>query len=147
MYSLCHLWLIDIRGERMIPEYIQKFADELQFENGLEPQTPGVYLIPFDDDINVKLTVLAPQGFALDANIASCPPGNKEQLFSNLLLGNLFAQGTRGAIIGLNEDGNMLTLSKAVEYNVDYKVFKETLEDFVTTIDFWREQARAQKIV
>ncbi len=54
---------------------------------------------------------------------------------------NLFGRGTRKNIIGLTEDGNMLTLSGDLRYNSPYREFKEKLEDFVSIIDYWRNEA------
>ncbi len=54
---------------------------------------------------------------------------------------NLFGIGTRGAAIGLNEDGNVLTLSLELDYNSSYQEFKEKLEDFISVMDFWRKEA------
>lgn len=61
------------------------------------------------------------------------------------MLGNLFGQGTHKAVLGLTEDGNMLTLFKVVEYNIDYKQFRDALEDFINSVDFWREEALNHK--
>jgi hypothetical protein len=54
---------------------------------------------------------------------------------------NLFGRGTRGAAIGLNEEGKLLTLSLELDYNNSFKEFKENLEDFISVIDFWRTEA------
>lgn len=128
----------------MLDRFIEQLSKELQFENSLEPVLPGVFILPLEDDVNVKLTTLQ-QGYSLEANIASFPQFNKEKFASQALLANLFGQGTRGAVIGLAEEGNMLTLSKVVDYNSDYKDFKENLEDFVTTIAFWKNETRIHK--
>lgn len=125
-------------------DLIKQYASDLEIEGELEPDSPGIYTLALEDDINVKITVL-PQGFSLFAAVIACPQSNKEQFLSQALLANLFGQGTRGSVLGTTDDGNLLTLSKLVEYNVDYKDFRETLEDFVIVIDFWREQARTHK--
>jgi hypothetical protein len=58
---------------------------------------------------------------------------------------NLFGRGTRNAIIGLTEDGKLLTLSAELDYNSTYKEFKEKLEDFVTILDYWRKEALTER--
>ena len=58
-----------------------------------------------------------------------------------MLHGNLFGIGTRGAVLGASIDGNLLTLSKEVEYTPDYKEFKDLVEDFINMVDYWREEA------
>lgn len=127
----------------MFVDYVASLIEDLKIEP-LVPMAPGVYPLELEDDITVKITTL-PQGYSFSATVTSLPEGNKEGFFSQALQANLFGQGTHGAILGLNEDGNVLTLSKAVEYNSDYKEFKETLEDFISTIVFWRDEARTHK--
>ena len=55
------------------------------------------------------------------------------------MMANLFGQGTKGGILGINAEGTMLTLSRTVDFAVDYKDFKEFLEDFINVMDFWQK--------
>lgn len=127
----------------MLATFLPQLAEELDMDV-LEPTMPGVYLLPLDKDINITIATL-PSGYTLNAQVTLCPENNKEGFYLRALQANLFGQGTRGAVLALNENGNVLTLSKVVEYNSDYREFKETLEDFVSTIAFWRDEARTHK--
>ena len=46
----------------------------------------------------------------------------------------LFGQGTKGAVLGLSEDGSQLTLTQDIDYNAEYKEFRDTLEDFASIL-------------
>lgn len=114
------------------------FANEMSIEGF--PNVKGVYTIPLEQDLAVQLTPFE-NGFALNSAIAQIPAANREAFLVKILHANLFGQGTFGAILGLNDLGNLLTLSRAVEYNIDYKGFREIIEDFINALDFWREEA------
>lgn len=121
--------------------FVQEFASEMELDGSLPLENSGTYVLPLEDDVKV-LIASVPEGFSLACTLAPCPQANKEAFLTKALLGNLFGQGTRGAVLGLNEAGNMVTLSKIIDGSVDYKTFKEALEDFVNTVDFWRGEAK-----
>lgn len=51
---------------------------------------------------------------------------------------NLFGQGTLGAALGLEPEQNLLTLSLELPYDMDYRHFKESVEDFTNIVDYWK---------
>lgn len=128
----------------MIDKFMRQLAQELELDESIATAVDGTYIIPLDD-IKITIVSLPDGGFFLSSNLAPCPLSNKEQFFTKALHGNLFGQGTHGATLGLSEDGNVLTLSRVMNYNTDYKGFKETLEDFINAMDFWREEALNHK--
>lgn len=125
----------------MLESYIQQLAQEFELTEGFEPQSPGVYIIPFEDGFQIKIVNL-PQGVLINCAVIACPPHNREKFLTQVMLANLFGQGTRDGILSLSEDGNMLTLSREVNYNPEYREFRDMLEDFITVVDFWREEAQ-----
>lgn len=124
----------------MIEKHLKDLGKELEIDSDFSTEVPGVYIFPIEDDVVVTLTEQAP-GYKMTSTLCACPKMNLETFYSQMMLANLFGQGTKGAVLGLNSEGNMLTLSKTIEYNPDYKIFKETLEDFINVVDFWREEA------
>ncbi len=128
----------------MLAEYMKQLQEEMQIAGDFSTEPPGTFVLPLGENVAVKLSPLN-QGFYLSSSIAPCPQVKKEAFLGYLLQGNLFGQGTKDAILGTSEDGNLLTLSKAVEYTVDYKKFKDILEDFINNVDFWREEALRHK--
>ena len=63
-----------------------------------------------------------------------------------LMKANLLGQGTGGATLAMDENENFLTLSLVLPYDMNYKTFKDALEDFANYLDFWKaELIRHQK--
>jgi len=127
----------------MIDNFIRDLSKDLDLDQELQ-LINNSYTIPLEEDLSFNITPIE-SGFMLTATLAPLPTDNKDRFFEHILHGNLFGQGTRGAVLGLNDEGTLLTLSKIVDYNVDYKGFRETIEDFINIIDFWREEARLFK--
>ena len=100
----------------------------------------GTYTLPLDDDIKVVISAI-PKGIFFHADIAPFPQTRGEVFAAEVMLGNLFGQGTRNAVLGLNAEGTGLTLSRVVDDHIEYKDFKNALEDFINVIDVWRTEA------
>lgn len=120
--------------------YLQEFMQELEIREPLPQEVPGNYTLPLDEGLAITISALPP-GFALTTNVAPAPRQNEEHFYTQALLANLFGQGTKGATLSLSEEGRILTLSRNIDYDVSYKEFREILEDFINTVDFWREEA------
>jgi hypothetical protein len=126
----------------MLNQFIHQFAEEMDLPP-IPSIGPGTYSLPLEPGLSITLTSM-PQGeIFLSSTIAACPKSNQEYFYMQMLLGDLFGQGTRGAVLGINPEGTQLTLSLIVDYNIDYKGFKETIEDFINVIDYWRDEARS----
>jgi hypothetical protein len=128
----------------LLDQYIQQLSKELELEDQLRSDVPGIFALPLEEDVTVMISALA-QGFALNCGFSHIPSGRLEDFFERVLLADLFFQGTKGAVLGLNEDGNLLTLSQNVEYQTDYREFRDVLEDFINTIDYWRGEVQNWK--
>jgi len=63
-----------------------------------------------------------------------------EEWYTHLLSSSTFGKATSGAILGLTEDGKQLTLTFPFEYPFAYKEFRDHLEEFFNTIDYWKEE-------
>lgn len=127
----------------MLETFMRQFVEELELDESIAEASAGAYTIPLEEDVKVLISAL-PQGFSLTCNVMSCPTANKELFLTKVLHGNLFGQGTHHAVLGLNDSGNLLTLSRVIDYNVEYKDFRESLEDFINTIDFWRQESSVE---
>lgn len=128
----------------MLERYIDTLTKELELEVSLATQVPGVYNFPLDEDISILITEKAP-GFNLHCDLYATPSHQNEEFFGRLLLGNLFGQGTKGAVLALNDDGTKVILNQDVSHHVEYKEFKDILEDFVNTVDYWRMEAKSYR--
>lgn len=121
---------------------MQQFEKDLELDRPLARPNSSTYLIPLDEGLIMTVNLL-PFGFYLLCELADAPKENEEALYTEMLSANLFGQGTKGAILGLNERGNLLTISQVVDYNIEYRDFKELIDDFINMIDFWKEQSQA----
>lgn len=79
-------------------------------------------------------------GFFITSRIGPCPKEKREDLFILLMRANFLGQGTGGGTINLDRNENFLTLSLPFPYDLNYKAFKETVEDFVNYVEYWREE-------
>lgn len=127
----------------MLEDFIRQLAQEMEIGDSF-PTTASGYALALDENLTMNVTPLT-DSFLLSATLAPCPTTNKEGFYSHLLHGNLFGQATRDAVLGLNDEGNQLTLSRIVDYNIDYKRFREAIEDFINICDFWREETLLYK--
>jgi hypothetical protein len=124
----------------MLEKLMTQLSHELAMEDLMTTTEDHHYILPFDHDIEVEAIALE-KSHLLKGIIGTCPQINTEAFLLKAMEANLFGMGTRGAVIGLNAEGKMLTLSLELEYNSSFKDFKEKLEDFVSVIDFWRKEA------
>ena len=78
----------------------------------------------------------------MQAPITQCPEKKREELFIYLMRANLLGRGTGGARIALDSDEKTLTLLLGLPYEMNYQLFRETFEDFVNHLIFWRNEVK-----
>jgi hypothetical protein len=128
--------------EKMVPQLLKDLGLE---ENALRFSAPGALQLPLGEGIGVAIKE-TPEGFVLKASLAVYPKEKEEAVFMHALHGNLFGLGTDNAALGLTEDGKTFTLTRVIDHPViEYKQFREILDDFINAIDFWREEILNQK--
>lgn len=91
------------------------------------------------DKLSISLKDLDP-GIHFYSQLAPTPRQNKEELFMFLMKANFLGQGTGGGTLGLMEDESFLTLSLSLPYDMNYKTFREKLEDFANFVDYWQKE-------
>lgn len=124
----------------MLEKLITQLGREFSMEDLITTTEDHHFILPFDHDIEVE-AIEFEKGYLLKGVIGNCPQQNLEAFLLKTMEANLFGMGTRGAVIGLNDEGKVLTLSMELDYNSPFKEFKEKLEDFASVLDFWRNQA------
>jgi len=127
----------------MLDNFMKEIAKELELENPLTSEVPGVYVFSLDD-IKIYISTIS-QGIYFECTLSPNESSQQETLYANLLLANLFGEGTHGAALGLTEDGKAVRLSQLLDVNTNYKSFKEALEDFVNIVDFWSAEILTYK--
>jgi hypothetical protein len=124
----------------MIERFMAQFSKELELPRDLEPKSPGVYVLPLETDLSITFT--EKEGVIyFHSVVAFAPTSNQEAFFEKMLLANLFGQGTYGATLGLDEEGKNIVLQRTIDYPLDYRQFRDHVEDFINALDLWREEA------
>lgn len=124
----------------MIERFMQQLSEEMELKTPLEPKERGVYAIPFDEGLNIEASTI-PDGYMLRCLIPTPLKVTADDPYTEMLFANLFFRGTGGCTLGLNESGDQITLTKTLEANADYRLFRDTVEDFLNSVDFWRAEA------
>jgi hypothetical protein len=120
----------------MLRDFVQQLCKELAIDMPKMVEKGCSFRL---GDVAVALRDLDP-GVGLQASICLCPKERREELFIYVMRANLLGQGTGGARIGIDGDEKVLTLSLGLPYEMNYKIFKESLEDFVNYLIYWREE-------
>lgn len=119
---------------------IENLSSELNLEAVPQKDKKGLYQLKVGSSPQISLRELDP-GVFLETRILPIPKeGNKEALYIYLMKANLLGQGTGGGAIGIDPSEKFLTLSLTLPFEVNYKTFHESLEDFLNYIDFWKEE-------
>lgn len=124
----------------MLETLIEQLGQELAMEDSILHGDQR-YRLSFDNQIDVEAVELDKKTL-LKGVIGERPQQNGDAFLLKVLEANLFGDGTRNGVIGLNDEGKVLTLSMEVDYNSSFKDFKEKLEDFISVIEFWRTEAQ-----
>lgn len=124
----------------MLKQLVDQLGRDLDMQDLITQEEKNEYILPFDENIQVE-AIQRNHSILLKGTIGECPKQHPDAFLLRTIEANLFGAGTRGASIGLREEGNMLTLSLELDYNASFKDFKERLEDFVSVIAFWRNEA------
>lgn len=123
----------------MLEQLLNTLAEELEMEEVPKKAEDGLYHLALNPQLSIAFKELDP-GVAFWGRIGPCPLVKREELFIVLMKANFLGQGTGGASIALDENENFLTLSLVLPYDMNYKMFKDALEDFANYLDYWREE-------
>lgn len=126
----------------MLAKFIQELVKDLEIPDSLATEMPGVYEFPINPNLSVILSEI-PQGFTLRCVFADVPKTKEEFLYTQVLFANLYGLGSDGCVLGLDREGKKLTLHRVIDYNIDYKEFKDILEDFLNTAESWIDEVKA----
>ena len=126
----------------MLERHLDQLSSDLEFEPfNRTKDDEGFYTFNLTDDMRLRMKELFP-GLVIRAQIAPCPDKKKELLFTYLMKANFLGHSTGGSAIGLDKDEKYLTLSRIITYDINYKSFKEIIEDFANYLDLWRQEVQ-----
>lgn len=123
----------------MLDGFMQKLMQELEIEGSLATEVPGVYAFPVDEEKSVMIGEI-PHGFTLRCDLLEFKSDKEEELYTQMLFANLFGMGTDGAVLGLGPEGKKLTLSREIDYDIEFQEFRDILEDFLNTVELWEQE-------
>ena len=132
---------MDSAGENitlMLEKILKEFMSHLE----LAPPTKdslGFWILHLHHELRISVKEL-PQGCYLYSNLVPYPTKKLEELFVFLMQGNFLGEKTGESTIGLDFEEKFLTLSHVLPYELDYKSFKESIEEFVNFLDYWRDE-------
>ncbi len=124
----------------MLDNFTKQLRKEMNIGESFATEVSGVYAFPVTEEISVLISELPREGFSLVCTFADCPKEDIEELFTEALRANLLGEGTDRAVLGLDEEGEKLTLTRDVDSPVRYEEFRDILEDFLNSIDFWSKE-------
>lgn len=123
----------------MLEQMLQTLSEELELGEVPQKEEGNVYHFSLNPQTSIRIQQLDP-GISFLSRIGPYPTVKREELFILLMKANFLGQGTGGSTIALDENENFLTLSLILPYDMNYKMFKDTLEDFTNYLDYWREE-------
>lgn len=125
----------------MLEKHLEQLRADLELEAVGQKDKNGFYPLQLPPDTALSLKELDP-GIYLTSPLILCPADKKESLFIHLMKANFLGMGTGEAVIGLDNEEKFLTLSRTIPYDINYKSFKEAIEDFVNYLDFWQQEVK-----
>ncbi len=123
----------------MLENHLKTLVEELELGEMPKKEAGNIYPLQINPELSLVIHELDP-GVAFWGKIGPSPIVKREELFILLMKANFLGQGTGGGAIGLEENENFLTLSLVLPYDMNYKMFKDALEDFTNYLDYWREE-------
>ena len=123
----------------MLEEHLHQLIEDLELESLSPKDDKGMYLLTFNPTLTISFKALDP-GIFVFTSISPIPEKKREELFILLMKANFLGQGTGGACLGMDAEEKLITLSLSLPFDMNYKTFKETIEDFANFTDYWKEE-------
>lgn len=125
-----------MQAERLL----EILAENLHLEAIPQKDKDGIYRLKLPPNFQVGVSELNPGVFFSSLILPIPKEGSKESLFIYLMKANLMGQGTGGGAIGIDPTEKFFTFSQSLPFEMNYQVFKESLEDFLNYITYWQEE-------
>jgi hypothetical protein len=124
----------------MLEKFVSEICSELPIEASTKDADQWVHLT-VNPTLRVSVKALDP-GIIFSAPIGEPPLQKREDFYMLVMKANFLGQGTGGGTLSLDGDEKLLTLSLALPYDMNFKNFKEHLEDFANFVDYWKQELR-----
>lgn len=125
----------------MLKQFMDQLSSELQIADLLAPNEDQSYAFLLDPDLQISIKENVQFGtLSMSAKLAQFPQHLQEQFLLKTMQSNLFGQETGGGVLGLDQDGRMLIFTHIILSPLEYKEFRNALEDFANYAEAWREE-------
>ena len=124
-----------------LTELIDGLREFLRLEE-LEPDNDGVYSIVFDDGLDVEILALTDRLMLIRSTVADLPEDKEqhEAFLRQQLQQNLPTLHTQNGSLSLDLKQKVLWLHRVARIDqLDVRQLCELVEDFVNTIEWWRQ--------
>jgi len=122
----------------MLKHLVTELASELSIPLQIEKES--CYTLTINEESDLLFKDLNP-GFSCKSRIAPLPQeGTLEDLYILCMRANFLGQGTKGAVIALDDALQHFLLILSVTEELNYRIFKETVEDFVNYLNYWKKR-------
>lgn len=121
----------------MIETFLAQLREELGEE---EPASSLEQFIHLEGDYTLEFKLKLPDNCVMRTKIGKLSDTNQEEVLIEIMASNLFCTGTAGSIIGLNAENNEIILKRELFSESAYLSFKEKVELFLGTAEFWRNK-------
>lgn len=123
----------------MIDDYMSQFQTSFELNDPVPQEDEGVWRLWLSEDLSIVISDQEP-GFHFYAKLCEVGQSKLEELFTILMVNNLFGLGTGGGVLGLDETGKVATLSFTREEKTDYRDFERDIEEFMNYAEFWKRE-------
>lgn len=118
--------------------YLAQLAAELDDSEAVVSTASDRWSIYLDGDVEVFLSLLDDGASGLQCAIGPCPA--ETDALERLLLANLSGRGTLDSILGVDARAETVILRRWLLKEINYQTFRESLEDFFNSAQFWRQE-------
>ena len=124
----------------MLEHLITELTEKLELPLNLEKDAKGYMTLSLNEDLTLFFKDLNP-GFTCKSLIGALPKESSlETLYILLMKANFLGQGTKGAVIGLDENLQNITFTLSIPEELTYRHFKDRVEDFVNYLNYWKKR-------
>lgn len=129
----------------MLEHLLTELTEKLELSLNLEKNTQGYYTIVLNKETELLFKELNP-GFACRSLIKEIPKENSlEDLYILLMKANFLGQGTKGGVIAIDDNLKNFIFTLSVPEELQYRLFKERVEDFVNYLNYWKKNIVREK--
>jgi hypothetical protein len=122
-------------------DHVIQLFKELNLESGELPKDLTTVSLEVEGT-DVVLSDTQP-GLELSATLGDVPAERTEPLYLKLLRANFLGQATKGACLGIDEEGRHIVISQSIPTVRSYRQFHDIVEDFINAVSFWKHEVLA----